>query len=183
MTLQQAISTYVTVTVDYDTGKIKINGSLNGNQLTVPADGIGWTVLSHVAVKQRFGVDESINDMIGTSFNTPLPASFNWISPHVVDLSGEHTVRIESSTLAFSNSFDSNGQVLNTVEVMPMTEGYGSVCHFQPSDHVLSFVDSGSTGRQINNVDIQLVSSSGQPLELPDNAFVEIVLLVIFRNP
>ena len=107
--LQQAVSLAVTVTVDYDTGKITLNG---------PTDGIGWTVLSHTQVKDQYGVDESLNDMIGTSFNAQLPASFSWTSPQLVDLSGEHTVRIESSTLAFSNSFDSRGQVLNTVEIM-----------------------------------------------------------------
>jgi hypothetical protein len=133
-------------------------------------------------VKDQFGVDESLNDMVGTSFDTMLPAALSWTSPELVDLSGEHSVRIESSTLAFSNSFDSRAQILNTVEVVPITEAFGSIVHFQPADHILSFVDSGNNSRQINSVDIQLVSNSGQPLVLPENAFVEIVLLVIFRN-
>ena len=171
--LQQAVSLACTVTVDYDTGKLT---------LSCGTDGIGWTMLSHTQVREQYGVDESLNDMVGTSFDDMLPTSFAWLSPQIVDLSGEHTVRIESSTLAFSNSFDSRGQILNTVEVVPITEGYGSVCHFQPADHILSFVDSGSAGREINNIDIQLMSNTGQPLTLPDNSFVEIVLLVIFRN-
>ena len=171
--LQQAVSLACTVTINYDTGKMT---------LTCGTDGVGFTMLSHTQIREEFDVHESLNDMIGTSFDDTLPTSYSWTSPHVVDLSGEHTVRVESSTLAFSNSFDSRGQILNTVEIVPITEGYGSVCHYAPSDHILSFVDSGHTGREINNVDIQLVSNSGQPLVLPDNATVEVVLLVMFRN-
>jgi hypothetical protein len=171
--IKLVVSPSVTVTMDYDTGKITLNN---------PSAAFGWTVLSHDEVRVKFGLDESLNDIIGTSFNTQLTASSSWTSPQVVDLSGEHTVRIESSTLAFSNSFDSRGQILNTVEVVPLNEPYGSIVHFQPADHILSFVDSGSSGREINSVDIQLISNTGQPLKLPDNSFVEIVLLVIFRN-
>jgi hypothetical protein len=173
--LQQDVNITASVTINIDTGKLKITRG--------PESGLlGWTVLSHMQVKEQFGVDESLNDMVGTSYNTTLTSSLSWNSPELVDLSGEHTIRIESSTLAFSNSFDSRAQILNTVEVVPMTEAFGNVCHFQPSDHILSFVDSGTSGRQINTIDIQLVSNSGQPLELPENSFVEIVLLVIFRN-
>jgi hypothetical protein len=173
--LQQAVTLTASVTVDYDTGKLTMTcGSGPGI--------VGWTVLSHMQVKDEFNVDESLNDMIGSSFDTMLPAALSWTSPELVDLSGEHSVRIESSTLAFSNSFDSRAQILNTVEVVPITEAFGSIVHFQPADHILSFVDSGNNSRQINSVDIQLVSNSGQALVLPENAFVEIVLLVIFRN-
>ena len=127
-------------------------------------------------------MDESLNTIIGTSHDATLPAALSWTSPELVDLSGEHTVRIESSTLAFSNSFDSRGQILNTVEIVPVHEPYGAIVHYAPTDHIMSFVDSGSTGRPINSVDIKLMSNSGQPLVLPDNAYVEIVLLVIFRH-
>ena len=171
--LQATVDPSATVTVDYDTGRL---------YLSYTASGTGWTILSHTAVKKQFGVDESLNDIVGTSYDTQEPESFTWISPEIIDLSGEHVVRIESSTLAFSSGFDSRGQILNVVDVVPISEGYGSTCHYQPSDHILSFVDSGNTGRQISSVDIQLVSDSGQILSLPDNAYVEIVLLVIFRN-
>jgi len=163
----------VVVSINYDTGKLTLG---------CPGSTIGWTILSHTDVKEQFGVDESINTILGTSHDVTLPAALSWTSPGLVDLSGEHTVRIESSTLAFSNSFDSRGQILNTVEIVPVHEPYGATIHYAPTDHIMSFVDSGSTGRQINSVDIRLVSNSGQPLVLPDNAYTEIVLLVIFRH-
>ena len=168
----KTVDTAATASINYDTGKLT---------LACPSS-TGWTVLSHTDVKKQFEVDESLNTIIGTSHDVTLPAALTWTSPELVDLSGEHTVRIESSTLAFSNSFDSRGQILNTVEIVPIHEPYGAAVHYAPSDHIMSFVDSGSTGKPINNVDIQLVSNSGQPLVLPDNAYVEIVLLVIFRH-
>ena len=168
----KTISAAATAIIDYNTGKLTLTC----------AGTIGWTVLSHADVKEQFGVDESLNTIIGTSHDISLPAALSWTSPELVDLSGEHTVRIESSTLAFSNSFDSRGHILNTVEIVPVHEPYGAVIHYAPSDHIMSFVDSGSTGKPISTVDIQLVSNSGQQLVLPDNAYVEIILLVIFRH-
>ena len=170
--LLNTISVGATVSIDYDTGKLTL----------VCAGVTGWTVLSHSDVKEQFGVEESLNTIVGTSHDATLPAALSWTSPELIDLSGEHTVRIESSTLAFSNSFDSRGQILNTVEIVPISEPYGTVVHYAPTDHIMSFVDSGNTGKPINTVDIQLISNSGQPLVLPSNAYVEIVLLVIFRH-
>jgi hypothetical protein len=167
------VDTAATVVIDYDTGKLT---------LTCPSSTIGWTILSHADVKDQYNADESLNTIIGTSHDITLPAALSWTSPELIDLSGEHTVRIESSTLAFSNSFDSRGQILNTVEILSVHEPYGATIHYAPTDHIMSFVDSGSTGKPINNVDIQLVSNSGMPLVLPDNAYVEITLLVIFRH-
>lgn len=173
-TLLKTVHSNATVTVNYDTGKLTLSYFL---EVT-----LGWTVLSHTKVKELYGVDESLNDIIGTSYDNQLASSLNWTSPQLIDLSGEHTVRIESSTLAFGNAFDSRGQILNTVDVVPVHEPFGSVVHYQPSDHIHSFVDSANTGRTINTVDIQLVANSGQQLQLPDNAYIEIVLLVIFRH-
>ena len=68
------------------------------------------------------------------------------------------------------------------MEIVPIHEPFGAVVHYAPTDHIMSFVDSGSSGKPINNVDIQLIANSGQLLELPSNAYVEIVLLVIFRH-
>jgi len=165
-----------TATVFFDQSTAKYTLNLVGPFV------LGWTLLSHADVKERHGVDESLNDILGTSYDETLPAAATWTSPNAADLSGEHTVRIESGKLAHANSFDSRGHIINTLDVVPITEGYGSIVHYQPRDHILSFIDSGNIGRSMSNVDIQLVSNSGQPLDLPDNAYVEIVLLILFRH-
>ena len=168
--LQTQVDPSFVAVLNFDTGKV-----------TITCD-TPFTVLSHQSVQAEYKVDDSMNDVVGSAFNAEEPSALSWTCPGIIDLTGEKLIRIESGALAFSNSIDSNGSIFNCLEAVSVHEPYGATIHYSPSDHIMSYVDGGSAGRQLTNVDITLRADSGAVLELPSNAYIEVVLLFLFTT-
>jgi hypothetical protein len=124
----------------------------------------------------------TISDIIG--LNNDIGPSDVLNLPNPYNLTGVSLVQIHSPQVAENHGIDSSnnrGTLINLLETVSLTEtAWGSVAHRQNNDDELCEILYSTNLRALNFIRIVLRDESGVKLELPDNAYVTVIIKAYF---
>jgi hypothetical protein len=140
-------------------------------------------LLTHLEIVELRSMEtSSLNEILGGPHSDVMQFSTTTVCPGILNLSGPDSIHLCSSSLSSGHSFLSDGTPNDCLTVIPINQPYGSPINFAPTDHLLSFIDFGTTHSSLSTIDIQLKNDSNQILDLPTNVHVQIVLLIVFKE-
>ena len=125
----------------------------------------------------RINAVDSLNRIVGGDVNVSTIGT-TVTMPGVIDLSGPTNIHVHSASLAPGTTWNSRGDNMNMLCVVPLTSEYGSIEHYRASDHLLEFVDVDDA--DLSNISILLTDARGNQLILPVNADIEIRIMAVY---
>lgn len=128
---------------------------------------------------ELFGTHQSLNELIGIGPDTtdPVILAFTYTMPNPPSLFGPQRVNIVSERLSFAKSIDAEGVQSTFMSVSLVGVPYGSYASHETPDSSL-FTFWFREPKEIQTVDIKIYDIYGQLLELPQNAHVDVVLVI-----
>lgn len=126
----------------------------------------------------------SMNEVIGIGTDTTAPVIgiYDYVMPNPPALYGPQRVYFSSDRLSFAKSIDPDSLVQSVfMSASLVGVPYGSYASHETPDSTL-FTFWFRDARDLQTIDIKIYDSFGYPLELPQNAHVDIMLVIGLRR-
>lgn len=142
-------------------------------------------VLSVEEVQRTKKDPRSVNKMLGCNFFTPETFNAEWVLPNTCNFRGPTELHLHSQALGRGNAFESSGDVSSVLCVIPVSAAYGEYQSWEPSDVLLSYVDSppGQSTSLPSKIDISLrLPEDDSVAAFAANSDVSVALLFVFES-
>lgn len=158
-----------------------INTAINPDTVTITANNKNY--LNFVFVGDNYKLiyeNSTISKIIGLIQDTPFFSNLTLSNP--VNLTGETELYIHSKTLNPAGLVEPSG-AFAVVDVVPLSVPFGAVAYSNFNDLILHekpYIPYESL-RTFRTVDIVLRNRAGNVLELPDNFYFNMVLIIYYE--